>query len=124
MGFAAEGKKLRTEIAALRPGRRRRYSPELRGRILDWVEQGLEEGASETACGEALGIPMHRFGEWRREERAREHEAATTEVAFVPIETTVDALVGHGALVLVAPSGDRVEGLTMAEAIAMLKALR
>jgi transposase-like protein len=126
MGLTTEGKKLRAEIAAMRPDRRRRYSPELRRRILDWVDRAVQEGANETACGKALGLPMHRFGMWRRyeAERASAREPEAAEVALVPIEATVDALVRHGTLVLVTPRGYRVEGVTMTEVIAMLKELR
>jgi hypothetical protein len=119
MKLTDEARKLRAEVAILRGGRGRKYPSDLRRRILDWVDREVASGASESECGEALVVPMHRFELWRQRDREREVEQVPAE--FVPVE--VAAAVG-GGLVLAMPGGYRVEGLTVAETIAMLKALR
>lgn len=119
MKLTDEVKKLRGEVAVLRTGRARKYPTALRQRIVEWVDREVAIGTSESECGEALGVPMHRFELWRQRDREQEVEKAPAE--FVPVE--VSAAVGEG-LVLSTPAGYRVGGLTVAEAIAMLKALR
>jgi hypothetical protein len=120
MSNTDEVKKLRAEVAVLRRGRGRKYPSDLRRRILDWVDREVASGTSESECGEALGVPMHRFELWRERDREREVEKVPAE--FVPVEVSAAAMTG--LLVLSTPAGYRVEGLTVAEAIAVLKALR
>jgi len=123
MRLLDEGKRLRAEVAVLPRGRGRKYPRQLRHRILDWVGRALAKGLTETDCGDALGIPMHRFEMWRESDRASETASvpAETPTELVPVEVSG---LSPGGLVLVAPSGDRVEGLTVEQAIALLKALR
>jgi hypothetical protein len=123
MRLLDEGKRLRAEVAVLPRGRGRKYPHQLRHRILDWVGRALAKGLTETDCGDALGIPMHRFEMWRESDRARETAIVLAEAPteLVPVEVTGAS---EGGLVLVAPSGDRVEGLTVEQVIALLKALR
>jgi len=117
MRITDEVKQLRAAVGVLTRGRGRKYPAELRGRILAWVDGEVARGTSETECAEALGMPMHRFEVWR--DRERELEQVPAE--FVPIEVSAPL---SGGLVLSTPSGYRIEGLTVAQAIAVLKALR
>jgi hypothetical protein len=119
MKLSDETKQLRAEVAALHPGRGRKYPAELRWRILGWVDRELAAGSHEAACGLALGIPSHRFEEWRRRERERDADAVSA--TLVPVEVS-GALAAP--LTLTTPSGFRIEGLTLADAIAILRALR
>lgn len=127
MRLIDEGRRLRAEVALLPKGRGRKYPRQLRHRILDWVGRSLAKGLTETDCGDALGIPMHRFEMWREQERAKEDGSAPppAPTELVPVEVT-DASKGAsaGGVVLVAVSGDRVEGLSIEQVIELLKALR
>ena len=82
----------------------------------------MEDGANENECAQALGMRMHRFKDWREQDRAREALATTAEL--VPVEVTGAPFRHHSQLVLITPSGYRVEGLTVADALAMLEVLR
>ena len=120
MTILEEEKQLRSELAKLRPDKRRRYSNELRGRILAWVDRSVAEGALETECSKSLRIKTWRFVMWRR---AIEREAPPKEVrnslALVPIEP----LVVPSGLVLVTPTGFRVEGLRFEHLASVLREL-
>src|SRR5438132_14435574 len=74
MTIADEGKQLKSEVAKLRPDKRRRYPAELRRRILDWVARAEVEGLPIYECGRALGINTWRFQLWREKERGAETE--------------------------------------------------
>jgi hypothetical protein len=64
-----EAKSLHLEVARLRPGRARKYTPVLRRRILAWVDRAKQSGMLDIDCSNALGIPQHRFEMWRRYEQ-------------------------------------------------------
>ena len=117
MTLEQEGNRLRIELARLASSvHGRRYTPGVRALILGWVERAKREGISEAECGRRLGIPVRRFGEWRslaRREQAHE---------MVPVEVRDEETPSLG-LMLVAPSGYRVDGLSVEQAIAMLRAL-
>jgi hypothetical protein len=120
MKLTDDVKNLRAEVAVLAHGRGRKYPAELRTRILAWVDREVARGTSESECGEALGMPMHRFELWRQSHREREKDKAPA--TLVPVEVTAGPVTT--GLVVATPDGYRIEGLTFAEAIAVLEALR
>jgi hypothetical protein len=117
MTIVDEGRHLRTEIAKLRPDRRRRYPEGLRARIVDWVRRASAAGMSECDSGKVLGIRTWRFRSWRSEQEPSVAEP----LALIPVETP-PFMVGSGP-VLVTPSGCRVEGLTVEQIGALLRDL-
>lgn len=116
MTLEEEGKRLRVELSRLGSLHGRRYTPGIRALILGWVDRAKREGISEAECGRRLGIPGRRFSEWRS--LARREQAHD----MVPVEVHDEETPSLG-LMLVAPSGYRVDGLTVEQAIAMLRAL-
>jgi len=118
MRITDEVRQLRAAVAVLARGRGRKYPADLRRRILAWVDREVARGTSETECGEAIDIPMHRFEYWRQSERARDK----TPAALVPVEVIADPRAS--GIAIVTPDGYRIEGLTFAEALAALGALR
>lgn len=68
--------------------------------------------------GTELGIPQHRFEYWR--DRAMVVVRPKPD-AFVPVAVCDDP---PDVVTLVSPSGFRIEGLTVEQAIAMLVAIR
>jgi hypothetical protein len=134
MTILDEGKLLRNEVAKLRPDKRRRYSDQLRARILEWVEHATADGMTEPECSKFLGVKTWRFVLWRRqavrqatlepkpvapEPRPLAHESEP--LALVPIEVT--GLPMGATLSVVAPSGHRVEGLSLAQIAELLREL-
>jgi hypothetical protein len=134
MTILDEGKLLRNEVAKLRPDKRRRYSDKLRARILEWVERATADGMTEPECSKFLGVKTWRFVLWRRKavrQATPKPETATPEprplaqesepLALVPIEVT--GLAMNAGLTVVAPSGHRVEGLSLAQVAELLREL-
>jgi hypothetical protein len=119
MTIIDEGKHLRAEVAKLRPDKRRRYSPELKRRILAWVGRAMAAGMDLPECGRSLGIKTWRFRTWQLEEAAGP-VASSEVVALVPVE--VEPFVAGGPTI-VTPAGFRIEGLTVAQMAALLREL-
>lgn len=127
MTISDEGAKLRTEILNLRPDKRRRYPDDLRRRIVDWAERAKATGMSAQRCADMLGIKAGwRITCWQRAASRPEPQARLETkrvegdvLAFVPV--AVDPL--EGQLVVVTPSGHRVEGLSFAQVRELLAVL-
>lgn len=143
-----EGKSLYREILKLRPDKRRRYPADLRRRILSWVDRATDAGAQEQACAKTLGMKTWRFTVWRRwdarvaaqeaqqareaqeardaqeeldEQNARDDGVESEPLALVPIE--IQALQSMSGPMVVTPSGYRIEGLSLAQVVALLREL-
>src|SRR5688500_3942804 len=117
MGIADEASRLRVEVIRLGTATGRRYSSRnLRQRILRWVERAKRSGMSERDCSERLGIPQRQFHRWRVAEGAPEQ-------ALVPVEVASDESRNEGSIAFVSPNGYRIEGLTIGQAIVLLRAL-
>ncbi len=121
MTIIEEAKQLRGEFAKLRPDKRRRYGEALKGRVLDWLARSETGGGSDLEGSKLLGITTWRIRSWRREaahapavEPTREPE----QLALVPIAMTMPTTT---AIVVIAPSGHRIEGLTLEQAVAVLR---
>jgi hypothetical protein len=118
MTLAEEGNRIRLEIVRLGDARARRYPPALQDKILDWVERSKQSGMGERECADMLDVPRKRFATWRAE------RAAPSSKELVPVEVREEReLLPFGpSIAFVAPSGFRVEGITLAEAMALLRA--
>jgi hypothetical protein len=102
---------LRRELAAQRgPGV---YYPEpLRERARRWARQQLAAGATTAAVAASLGIGRDTLRRWI---------APASTLALVPVEI-VDAP-RAAEVCVVSPSGFRISGLTLEDAIAVLRRL-
>jgi hypothetical protein len=120
MTIIDEGKQIRSDVTKLRLDRRRRYSPELKRRILDWVERARAAGMRRCECGKVLGIKTWRIKTWQRAEPAAVTAPVET-LALVPIETP--AWVPMTGPTVVTPAGYRVEGLAVEQIAALLREL-
>jgi hypothetical protein len=111
-------KQLRREVERLgapRPGRR--FPEDLKQRLVAAMLELREEGFGWLAIGDALGITGETARRWHGGiERRREPR-------MVPVEVEADDDETEG-VVLVSPSGYRLEGLTVDEAAELLRALR
>jgi hypothetical protein len=111
-------KGLRREVERLgapRPGRR--FPEDLKQRLVAAVLELREEGLGWLVIGDALGITGETARRW--------HGGSRTfrESQMVPVEVEVEEDELDG-LVIIAPSGYRIEGLTVHEAARLLRALR
>ncbi len=119
MTISDEGKQLRSEIAKLRPDKRRRYGEELRSRILDWIMRCNAEGMADAECAKVIGIKAYRILMWRRY-AARMADEDRERLALVPIDSTP---LTSPQLTLTTPSGYRVVGLSVSQLVLLLRGL-
>ena len=89
----------------------RRYPTELRERVVAWVAKRREMGDWWCDVSRAIGIPADTLARW---------SARRSNATVVPIEIDLPAA---GTVTLVAPSGLRIEGVALVDAIAILQAL-
>lgn len=109
-----EGRELRRRVARLkrdRPGFR--FSTKLRADITAWVAKQRERGAWWCELSGAVGVPEQTLKRWAA-------PRATASV-IVPVEV-IDAP-PVGTVTLVSPTGLRIEGVAIADAIAILRGL-
>lgn len=107
---------LRHHLGAILRGRGRRFPAALRERIIAWTVARRAGGAAWSELARELGVPAGTLKRWLtpRPERARQ-------VALRPVAVTDEPV--RRPLTLVAPSGLRIEGVTIADVIAILRGL-
>jgi hypothetical protein len=111
-------KGLRREVERLgapRPGRR--FPEDLRQRLVAAVLELREEGLGWLVIGDALGITGETARRWHGRTRSRRE----SRMVPVEVEDEEDELDG---VVIISPSGYRIEGLSVDEAAELLRALR
>jgi hypothetical protein len=103
---------LRRELGAQRgPGV---YYPEaLRERATRWARQQLASGAAIAAVAASLGIGRDTLRRW----------LAPACIALVPVEVVDSPRAAEAEVSVVSPSGFRISGLTIDEAITVLRRL-
>ena len=99
----------------------RRFGPEERDRLLAEIDGHLLSGLSESAACKAVGISLKSLRRWRDEPRTPQFRPVEV-TALVPIATP-EKEAPRPSLCLVAPGGYRVDGLTLEDAAALLRAL-
>src|SRR5690242_7768548 len=110
-----EGRELRRRVSRLkrdRPGFR--FSSALRAEITAWVAARRERGAWWCELSRELGVPEQTLKRWAP-------PRATATASLVPAEV-IDAPPA-GTVTLVSPTGLRIEGVAIADAIASLRGL-
>ena len=115
-----ELRELRRELATIERGRGRYYPPALRARITRWARRRLAGGDSVNAVARDVALHPTTLAAWLG--------AAPNSTALVPVEIVAAPARAMPApqvpVVLVSPSGYRVEGLTLDEALRALTRLR
>lgn len=111
---ARHASSLLAALASHQPGRGRRYSPDLKARIIEFAHSRRGEGASWAEVAGEIGIAFETLRRWRMTSEPKPR-------AMVPVQVVPDR---HEATVsVVSAGGHRIEGLTLPEAIAVLRAL-
>jgi hypothetical protein len=107
--------RVRAAVSSHRPERGKRYSPELRARILAFAAAWHDEGASWERIATELGLSTETLRGWRA------GEAASDAHAMVPVHVVADH--DRQGVSIPSVSGHRIEGLTLDDAVYVLRAL-
>ncbi len=116
-----EGKRLKEEVELLGPrSPSRRYSEELRQRIVRWAQAQRSGGERVTQIAVQVGIPWESLSRWMKTSQAR--RSAVKTAGFRPV-TVIKTSPSKSALVL-RSNGFCVEGLDLAGLADLLRQLR
>jgi transposase-like protein len=106
---------LRVALASHEAGRGKRYPRELKARIIEFARARREDGTSWAQIAEDLGIAFETVRRW-----CLAAEPATPR-SMVPVRVVADG--ADRTVTIGSPAGYRIEGLTLREAVAVLRAL-
>lgn len=107
---------LRRELSRHEKGRGRRYPAKLRERVTRYCLERRSAGGSDREVAAELGLAVETVRRWCLAEEERVPSAV-----LVPVEVVTAPMM---PLAIVSPSGFRLEGLQLEEAVAALRALR
>lgn len=115
--MADDGKALRREIALIGRGRGKRYSAELKTRVVAWAELRRRQGASWPVLSAELGLGLDTVRRWcEASAKPTKRMQALVPVRVVPSRAA-------RTLSVVSPGGFRIDGLSPEEAVALLRAI-
>jgi len=110
-----ETRGLRRRVARLKRERSGfSFSAALRAEITAWTTTRRERGAWWSELSRAIGVPAATLKRWAA-------PSSTTSTVMLPVEV-IDAP-PIGTVTLVSPTGLRIEGVAIADAIAILQGL-
>lgn len=112
-----EFESLRREVARRERGRGRRYPQSLRDRVVDWASERRRRGAGWLDLAEEIGIAAESLRRWTSRE--------LPPTAMVPVEVVPGIGASHAGrpLRVVTRAGHSIEGLTLVEAIEVVRRL-
>lgn len=99
---------------AVRARRKQRYSPELKARIIAYVEARRAAGDTQVVVSEAVGVKWTTLRRW---------VSTRPSTALVPVRVRASPSASLSPLSLVTPSGYRLEGLEVRDAVTLFRAL-
>jgi orotate phosphoribosyltransferase-like protein len=107
---------LREAVSRHEPGRGKRYPEALERRVVEYARARRARGASWSQLASELGLRYETVRRWVERGNKSKGEPKMRAVAVVPEHA--------GATIsIVTPSGVRVEGITLDDAMALLRAL-
>jgi hypothetical protein len=122
--LATEAAEIRTAVLDLEPiGRRRRYSQELQERILKYLESGSSAGQRREELATAAGVPAKTVDRWLRRRRTESGAGQAKMLAAVRVSSAGMGGKASSPVVLISRNGVRLEGIDLASAISVLRAL-
>ena len=104
-------------------GRGTRYPSAERTRLLKAAHRHRAEGWSWARIGAALGLPGETLRWWSQRDTRADDRPARKVGSMVPITIVPATERSEATLTLVAPSGWRIEGLSVAVALDVLRRL-
>lgn len=105
---------LRRALSGHRPARGKLYAPKIQAGVVEFAHRRRAEGASWKQIAGELGMRFETVRRWCARDAARP--------SLRPVRV-VDAAAPGSAVAVVSPSGHRIEGLSLQDAIAVLRAL-
>ncbi len=102
-----------------RVGRKRRYTADLKRRVIAYVEKQIADGKTESWASKELGLFQGTVSEWRRGRSRAKPRTSCDRVRPVELAQTEGE-----TLTLVLGGEARIEGLSLEQAIEVAKALR
>jgi len=127
MTLLDEAKQIRNDVLHLREGAGRRFGAKLRGQILDWVARAEESGMKLPEACRAVGVMTQRINDWRRG-RPRDRPTSRSAqkpsgdaLAMVPVTVREATRAEVGRITFGMPSGHTISGLTLDQAIGLLR---
>jgi hypothetical protein len=106
---------LRRALDTHRPGRGKLYAPEVQAAVIEFANERRRAGASWKQIATDLGLRFETVRRWCVSSRSGG--------VLKRVEVIDDVEEGSRGLRIVCPSGHRLEGLTIQDAIAVLRAL-
>lgn len=116
--MAGDVRGLKRELSRRERGRGKRYPAELKQQVVVWAQQRRAEGAAWPAVADELGLGLDTVRRWC----LAANKSDGTSRALVPVRVVARPAAASPAAV-VSLSGWRIDGLTVAEAAEMLRAL-
>ena len=107
--------KLRRELDSVKGRRGPCFPRDLKERTAAWLAEQRAAGATVAQLAAKLGLASGTVLRWSAAKARRSR-------ALVPVEIVAEPIAA-GAMSIVSPSGFRIEGLSFANAVALLKAL-
>ena len=120
MTIEEESKRIRRRIPRMTPGKKRRFSPQLRAQILEWIDRAKDSGLRDADCSRMLGLPAPQFNAWRPRPQLAPLRIEPIHRDLVPIEIPPGIELTSG-VVVVSPTGYRIQGLNAEQAYALLR---
>jgi hypothetical protein len=106
---------LRAALASHEPARGKRYSPALKTRIIEFAQSRRSEGASWVEIAGDIGVGLETLRRWCMA------AAPKPSRSMVPVRVVADR--AERTVSIVSAGGHRIEGLTLHEAVAVVRAL-
>jgi DNA invertase Pin-like site-specific DNA recombinase len=106
---------LRRALSDHRPGRGKLYAPEVQRAVVDFAQGRRDDGASWKEIATELGLRFETVRRWCL--------SGTSARPLKRVEVVDDVRASGSGLSVLCPSGHRLEGLTVGDAIAVLRAL-
>jgi hypothetical protein len=106
---------LRAALASHEPGRGKRYPRDLKARIIEFGRARRDEGVSWERISDELGISYETVRRWCLAAESK------TSRAMVPVRVVAEGT--DRPVTVGSPSGYSIEGLTLQQAVAVLRAL-
>ena len=114
--MGASGRALRQALAVRERGRGKAVPAELKARVRAHAQERRRQGATYQQIGDELGVPMESVRRWSLAEAL-----VSRRTAAVPVQVVTEPRSG---ISIVSPSGFRLEGLELQDAVAVLRALQ
>jgi len=110
-----EAERLRRELDGVAGRQGRCFSRDLKERVTRWIVERRAAGSTVEELAVELGLARGTVLRWSA-------DAKPPTRALVPVQVVPDPIAPHSVSV-VSPSGFRVDGLSFAEAVTLLRAL-